>query len=54
MLFLGTYPVVGALLWITGSSAFSDFREGNRADALQWMVPHLVRLGPRWPPRKSR
>ncbi|MDA0168265.1 hypothetical protein OJ998_04135 [Solirubrobacter taibaiensis] len=28
--FLGTYPVVGSLLWIAGASAFSYFREGER------------------------
>jgi biofilm PGA synthesis N-glycosyltransferase PgaC len=32
MVFLGTYPVVGALLWIAGAAAFSYFREGDRAD----------------------
>lgn len=30
--FLGTYPVACALLWIAGSSAFSFFREGSRAE----------------------
>ena len=32
MAFLGTYPVLGALLWIAGAAAFSYFREGDRAD----------------------
>ena len=32
MVFLGVYPVLGALLWIAGAAAFSFFREGTRAD----------------------
>ena len=32
MVFLGVYPVLGALLWIAGAAAFSFFREGARAD----------------------
>jgi hypothetical protein len=32
MVFLGTYPVAGALLWIAGAAAFSYCREGDRAD----------------------
>ena len=32
MVFLGIYPVLGALLWIAGAAAFSFFREGDRAD----------------------
>ena len=44
MLFLGTYPVVLALVWIAGSAAFSFFREGARADERFYELRHPPRV----------
>jgi biofilm PGA synthesis N-glycosyltransferase PgaC len=44
MLFLGTYPVAGALLWIAGASAFSFYREGARADERFYALEHPPRV----------
>ena len=44
MVFLGTYPVLGALLWIAGAAAFSFFREGDRADDDFYALEHRPRI----------
>ena len=44
MVFLGVYPVLGALLWIAGAAAFSFFREGTRADERFYALQRLPRV----------
>jgi cellulose synthase/poly-beta-1,6-N-acetylglucosamine synthase-like glycosyltransferase len=44
MVFLGTYPVLGALLWIAGAAAFSFFGEGDRADEDFYALEHRPRI----------
>jgi hypothetical protein len=42
MVFLGTYPVAGALLWIAGAAAFSYFREGDSPRSDPWCRDRIM------------